>query len=47
MGRHSRREFLRLLGLGAAGAMALPRRLAAEAAKTRPNIVFILTDDLG
>jgi len=27
--------------------MGLPRRLAAEAAKTRPNIVFILTDDLG
>ncbi len=42
-----RREFLSALGLGAA-AMALPRRAgAAEKGAARPNLVFILGDDMG
>ncbi|MHC4363311.1 MAG: sulfatase-like hydrolase/transferase, partial [Planctomycetota bacterium] len=47
--KHSttRRDFLRILGAGAA-ALALPRWLRAEApARQRPNIVFIIADDLG
>ncbi|MHC4156540.1 MAG: sulfatase-like hydrolase/transferase, partial [Planctomycetota bacterium] len=43
----TRRDFLRIVGAGAA-ALALPRWLKAEArAKQRPNIVFIMADDLG
>ncbi|MHC4647562.1 MAG: sulfatase-like hydrolase/transferase [Planctomycetota bacterium] len=47
--KHSttRRDFLRILGAGAV-AMALPRWLEAEdGARRRPNIVFIIADDLG
>ena len=41
----SRREFLRAIGLGAA-AMAWGR-WASAAPKARPNVVFIMADDLG
>jgi len=43
----TRREFLRLMGLGAAS-MAVPRlACAARASRKKPNILFILIDDLG
>jgi len=42
----SRRGFLRAMGMGAAAA-ALPSRVLAAAARRRPNIVFILADDMG
>ncbi len=44
----SRRGFLRAMGMGAAAA-ALPRGVLAAAAarRRRPNIVFLLADDLG
>ncbi len=43
---HSRRQFLRQAGFGAAGALALgPLRAGAAAGKERPNIIFIMTDD--
>lgn len=46
-GGQSRREFLRVLGASAA-AMALERWLpAAEPRRQRPNIVYVLADDLG
>jgi len=46
-GTISRRAFLKGLGVGAAWAVAR-RRVHAEAAKrTRPNIVFVMVDDLG
>ncbi len=47
--KHSttRRDFLWLLGAGAA-ALALPGRLKANGErKQRPNILFIMADDLG
>jgi arylsulfatase len=45
---HSRRDFLRTIGVGAAAAMVLPRGLrAAESAAARPNIIIVLTDDQG
>ncbi len=45
--RMTRRRFLSGIGLGAA-AMAAPKGLwAADAAKTRPNIVLIMSDDMG
>ena len=45
---NTRREFLRLAGFGAA-ALAIPRVLRADKAssKMRPNIVFIMADDMG
>jgi arylsulfatase A-like enzyme len=49
MGKQSttRRDFLRMLGAGAA-ALAMPRRLkAGGASKQSPNILFIMADDLG
>jgi arylsulfatase A len=47
MSDSSRRDFLKLLGLGAAGLALASRRdlLAAEQAK--PNIILILSDDVG
>ena len=49
---YTRRDFLKALGLGAAsmalnGCGNLSGRAAANAGKKRPNIVFILVDDLG
>jgi len=47
MRKLSRRRFVKALGLGAA-AVAAPRLTAARAAaKRKPNVVFILADDLG
>jgi len=44
---HSRRNFLKTMGLGVA-ALAAPRILwAQETPKIKPNIVFIMADDLG
>lgn len=42
----SRRHFLKTLGWGAAATALTPRR-AWSAARRRPNILFILVDDLG
>ena len=42
----ARRAFLRAMGLGAA-TLSAPRWTARAAAPARPNIVFILADDLG
>ncbi len=46
MSHQTRRTFLRQLGLGAA-ALAAPSTAARAEAETRPNILFILADDLG
>ncbi len=45
---HTRRDFLKAMGLGSA-ALAMPRSLAAAEAKEsgKPNIVLIMADDLG
>ena len=44
----TRRNLLKLAGLGGAAAMAAPRWLrAAEASAKKPNIVLILSDDYG
>lgn len=43
-----RREFLKTIMVGAAAGLApLPRRMAAAETTKRPNVVFILADDLG
>jgi len=50
MDRLSRREFLRTLAAGTTAWTCLgcaSRRLAARAGRDKPNIVFILADDLG
>jgi len=49
---YTRREILRIAGLGAASIIAshsigCARQLSGKSAKARPNIVFILADDLG
>ena len=48
----NRRNFLKTIGLGTAslavpGYMSIPQLLAGETLKNKPNIVFILADDLG
>jgi len=45
MTRHTRRQFLKSVGLGVATLAGLPRAMAAE--KPLPNIVLIFADDLG
>ena len=42
----NRRDFLRAAGAGAA-ALAMPRALSAETTVSKPNIIFIMVDDLG
>ena len=42
----NRRRFLKSVGAGAA-VLAMPGRPAAAAAKERPNIVFVIVDDMG
>lgn len=44
--RRTRRDFLKALGFGAAALMA-PKSLQAKPDNKRPNVVFILADDLG
>lgn len=46
MGRVTRRSFVSALGGGAA-ALAAPRWLRAAAGSGKPNIIFILSDDVG
>jgi len=43
----TRRNFLRITGLTAAGIIAGSHRYAAKETGSRPNIIFILADDLG
>ena len=43
---HTRRDFLKVAGLGAA-ALALPISLRAADDKRKPNIIYIMADDLG
>jgi len=49
MGRQTRREFIKMMGLAAAsaGASSLLLSSAGAARDNRPNIIFILADDLG
>ena len=46
-GQISRREFIRTVGLGAASFVLSGRRSDATAKKGKPNIVFVMADDLG
>ena len=44
----TRRNFFKSIGLGERnGGAALRRRLSASSGRTKPNIIFILADDLG
>jgi len=47
MKRYARREFLRALGAGAAGAGLLGAMRARAAAKDRPNVLWIISEDTG
>ena len=49
MGKHTRREFIKIMGLAAASVGVSPLRLsrASTGSADRPNIIFILADDLG
>ena len=47
MNNINRRDFLRMLGVGAASLMAPSFAAAAAPRKPPPNIIFILADDLG
>ena len=44
--RHARRDFLKRIGLGAAAAAATHLQ-ATEGSKGKPNIIFVLADDVG
>jgi arylsulfatase A-like enzyme len=44
---HTRRDFLKLVGSGAAALTVAQRGAAADAVGGKPNILVILTDDLG
>jgi len=47
LSKYTRRDFVRTLGVGAAG-LLLPRfAFGAEDERRRPNIIFILADDMG
>ena len=43
---HTRRNFLKIAGLGAA-ALATPISLRAAEGGRKPNIIYIMADDLG
>ncbi len=50
--RNTRRDFLKVMGLGAAtlamqGCASTSERISRRAKKSKPNIIFILADDLG
>ena len=45
--RHTRREFLKTAGLAAGSFMVGDSAFAAKGAAERPNIIFIMVDDLG
>ncbi|MHC4167976.1 MAG: sulfatase-like hydrolase/transferase [Planctomycetota bacterium] len=49
MGKQTRREFIKMMGLAAAsaGASSLLAGSATASSARRPNIIFILADDLG
>jgi len=49
MGPHNdtRRHFLKTLGMGAASILASHRMSLAQKSTSKPNIVFIIADDLG
>jgi len=46
MSRYTRRDFMKLMGLGAAS-LALPGCASGDTSRTTPNIVLVLADDLG
>jgi arylsulfatase A-like enzyme len=46
-GRLSRRGFLRVLGVGAAGAAARGLARGEDRPRKKPNVIFILIDDMG
>jgi len=44
---HTRRNFLKTIGIGAAAAMAAPHTLLAQAGDKKPNVIIVITDDQG
>ena len=44
---HTRRHFLKTLGVGAAAAMAAPRTLVGQTGAKKPNVIIVITDDQG
>jgi arylsulfatase len=44
---NSRREFLKILGIGAAGASLFPNFINCAKKEQKPNIILILADDMG
>jgi arylsulfatase A len=47
MGQCSRRDFLKVVGLGTAGLALASQRSLFAAEQPKPNIIFILSDDVG